>query len=112
MSANDLALKYSNAPAIERIGKLPHEEVIETLKEEVEDEVCGELYQEHEIELQALEQQLDEATDEAREFEEIVEDFATAIKLAITLPWAQALPHLEKVLNDNPGYGREPPAAS
>lgn len=104
MSANELALKYSNAPAIERIGKLPHEEV--------EDEVCGELYQEHEIELQALEQQLDEATDEAREFEEIVEDFATAIKLAITLPWAQALPHLEKVLNDNPGYGREPPAAS
>lgn len=112
MSANDLALKYSNAPAIERLGILPHQEVIETLKEEVESEVYGEIYQEHEIELLAMERQFDEATDEAKEFEEIVEDFATAIKLAITLPWTQALPHLDKVLNDNPGYGREPPATS
>jgi hypothetical protein len=43
MSANDLALKFSTAPAEQLIGVLPVLEVKEALHDEVEDEVLNEV---------------------------------------------------------------------
>lgn len=42
MSANELALRFSTAPAEQLIGILPVLEVKEALRDEVEDDVLGE----------------------------------------------------------------------
>jgi len=108
MSANELALKYSSAPAESLIGVLPVMEVKEALRDEVEDDVYGELSVEHRFEIEALEDQNDEANRLALKFELVAESFGTAIKLALTLPHGEAIQVLRDVIEDNPGYGREP----
>ncbi|QLR43716.1 hypothetical protein HV346_13980 [Enterobacter sp. RHBSTW-00994] len=108
MSANELALKFSTAPAEQMIGVLPVLEVKEALREEVEDDVMTEVWQEHQFEMDAVEEQTEEANRLARKFERVAEDFATAIKLAITLPHNEAVRVLLDAIEENPGYGRKP----
>lgn len=97
MSVNELAIKFSTAPASERLGILSR------------DEVLGEVYQEHEFELDAMQQQLDEANGESQEHEDIADDFATAIKLALTKEVTDEVRQiLGAVIDENPGYGRNP----
>ncbi|HIF5760699.1 TPA: hypothetical protein ACX3MK_003476 [Raoultella ornithinolytica] len=100
MSANELALKFSTAPAEQLIGVLPVLEVKEALHDEVEveDEVLNEVWMEHKLEMDAT--------------EEVADAFATAMKLALMQPAKTAKATLRKVLKEYPGYGREPPAAS
>ena len=97
MSANDLALKFSTAPAEQLIGVLPVFEVKEALHDEVEDEVLNEVWMGHKLEMNAT--------------EEVVDAFATAMKLALTQPAKTAKATLRKALKEYPGYGQEPPAA-
>lgn len=108
MSANELALKFSSAPAEQLIGILSVLEVKEALRDEVEDEVLTEVYQEHEFELEAMEERVDEARQDAEEHEDAANAFATAIKLALTLPHEEAQKVLTDVIEDNSGYGRSP----
>jgi len=108
MSANELALRYSSAPAEQLIGVLPVLEVKEALRGEVEDDVMAEVWQEHEFELEAAEERVNEAQQDAEEHEDAANAFATAIKLALTLDAEEAKQILTDVIEDNPGYGREP----
>lgn len=109
MSANELALKFSSAPAEQLIGVLPVLEVKEALRGEVEEDVMDEVWQEHQFEMEAVEEQADEANRLARELEVVAEDFGTAIKRAITfLPEGEAQTILHDALEDHPGYGRDP----
>lgn len=108
MSANELELRFSTAPAEQLIGKLPVLEVKEALWQEVEDEVLTEVYQEHEFEMEAVSEQTDAANRLASKFELVAETFGTAIRLALTLPPAEAKQILQDAIDDNPGYGREP----
>lgn len=108
MSANELAMRFSTAPAEQLIGRLPVQEVKEALWQEVEDEVLTEVYQEHEFEMEAVAEQTDEANRRAQEYQDVAEDLATAIRLALTLPPDEATQILQDVLDDNPGYGRAP----
>ncbi|EPL0490588.1 TPA: hypothetical protein OPR07_000377 [Citrobacter koseri] len=55
MSANELALRFSTAPAEQLIGVLPVREVKEALRDEVEDDVLGEVWTEHNFEMEAVE---------------------------------------------------------
>lgn len=98
MSANELALKFSTAPAEQLIGVLPVLEVKEALHDEVEEEVLNEVWMEHQLEMDAT--------------EEVVDAFATAMKLALTQPAKAAKATLRKTLKEYPGYGKEPPATS
>lgn len=97
MSANELALKFSTAPAEQLIGALPVLEVKEALHDEVEDEILSEVMMVHKFELEAT--------------EEITNAFANAMKLALTQPAKTAKATLRKALKEYPGYGQEPPAA-
>lgn len=108
MSANELALRYSSAPAEQLIGVLPVLEVKEALRGEVEDDVMAEVWQEHEFELEAAEERVNEARQDAEEHEDAANAFATAIKQALTLDGEEAKQILIDVIEDNPGYGREP----
>ena len=108
MSANELALRFSSAPAEQLIGILPVSEVKEALRCEVEDDVMDEVWQEHQFEMEAIEEQTEEANRLTRKFELVAETFGTAIKLALTLPHTEAVKVLQDVVEDNPGYGREP----
>ncbi|CAM6783038.1 Ead/Ea22-like family protein [Leclercia adecarboxylata] len=108
MSANELALRYSSAPAEELIGILPVLEVKEALREEVEEEVLDDVWQEHQFEIEAVQEQTDEANRLAQKFEIAAESFGTAIKLALTLPYGEAIQVLQDAIEDNPGYGRDP----
>ncbi|WET42472.1 hypothetical protein [Citrobacter enshiensis] len=108
MSANDLALRFSSAPAESLIGVLPVLEVKESLREEVESDVMDEVWTEHNFEMEAMGEQVDETARLARKFECVAEELGTAIKLALTLPHNEAMQVLNDALNDNPGYGREP----
>lgn len=108
MSADELALRYSSAPAEHLIGRLPVLEVKEALRQEVEDDVLNEVWQEHQFEMDAVEEQSEEANRLARKFELVAETFATAIKLALTLQPAEARQVLQDAIDDNPGYGRDP----
>lgn len=94
MSANELALRFSTAPAEQLIGVLPVLEVKEALREEVEDVVLTEFWADRDFEVEAIEQ----ATDA----------LATAMKLALTQPAKQAKATLLAALNEYPGYGRAP----
>lgn len=104
MSANELALRFSSAPAEQLIGILPVLEVKEALRGEVEEEV----WQEHQFEMDAVEEETQEANRLAQKFELAAESFGTAIKLALTLPHGEAIQVLRDVIENNPGYGREP----
>jgi hypothetical protein len=97
MSANELALKFSTAPAEQLVGVLPVLEVKEALRDEVEEEVQGEVWMEHEFAIEAAEQ--------------VTDALATAMKLAITQPAKAAKATLRKALKEYPGYGQEPSAA-
>lgn len=97
MSANELALKFSTAPAEQLVGVLPVLEVKEALRDEVEEEVQGEVWMEHEFAMEAAEQ--------------VTDALATAMKLAITQPAKAAKAILRKALKEYPGYGQEPSAA-
>lgn len=108
MSANELALRFSSAPAEQMIGILPVLEVKEALRSEVEDDVMDEVWQEHQFEMEAVEEQTEEANLLAQKFELVAETFGTAIKLAITLPHAVAIKVLQDAVEDNPGYGQDP----
>lgn len=108
MSANELALKFSTAPAEQMIGVLPVLEVKEALRGEVEDEVMDEVWQEHQFEMDAVEEQSEEANRLASKFEDAANDFATAIRHSLTLPHAEAIRVLLDAIESNPGYGREP----
>ena len=108
MSANELALRFSSAPAEQMIGILPVLEVKEALRSEVEDDVMDEVWQEHQFEMEAVEEQTEEANRLAQKFELIAETFGTAIKLAITLPHVEAIKVLQDAVEDNPGYGLDP----
>ncbi|WPR95431.1 hypothetical protein SM909_08710 [Klebsiella aerogenes] len=72
MSANELALKFSTAPAEQLIGVLTVHEVKEALHDEVEEEVQSEVWMEHNFAMEAA--------------EEVTDAFATAMKLALTQP--------------------------
>ncbi|HDS1149674.1 TPA: hypothetical protein QDZ66_000385 [Pluralibacter gergoviae] len=85
MSANELALRFSSAPAEQLIGVLPVLEVKEALREEVEDDVLNEVWQEHQFEMDAVEEQ--------------------AVQ---QLPNCEVKTILNDVLEDHPGYGRDP----
>ena len=111
MSANDLALKFSNTPAEQLIGILPVLEVKEALRDEVEEDVLDEVWTEHNFEMEAMGEQVDETARLARKFELIAESFGTAIKLALTQQHQEAQATLIKVLEDYPGYGKEPAEA-
>ncbi len=108
MSANELVLRFSSAPAEKLIGVLPVLEVKEALRSEVEEDVLDEVWQEHQFEMEAVEEQADEANRLASKFELVAETFGTAIKLALTLPHCEAIQVLQDAIEDNPGYGREP----
>jgi len=108
MSANELALRFSSAPAEQLIGILPVLEVKEALRGEVEEEVLEEVWQEHQFEMDAVEEETQEANRLAQKFELAAESFGTAIKLALTLPHGEAIQVLRDVIENNPGYGREP----
>lgn len=108
MSANELALRFSTAPAEQLIGRLPVLEVKEALWQEVEDEVLTEVYQEHEFEMEAVSEQTDAANRLASKFELVAETLGNAIRLALTLPPVEAKQILQDAIDDNPGYGREP----
>lgn len=108
MSANELALRYSSAPAEELIGILPVLEVKEALRGEVEEEVMDEVWKEHQFEMDAVEEQAEEANQLARKLELVAVTFGTAIKLALTLPYDEAIKVLQDAIEDNPGYGRDP----
>lgn len=97
MSANELALKFSTAPAEQLIGVLPVLEVKAALRDEVEEDVLEEVWFEHNFEMEATEQ--------------VVDALATAMKLALTQPAKTAKATLRKALKEYPGYGQEPPAA-
>ena len=94
MSANDLALKFSTAPAEKLIGVLPVLEVKEALYEEVSDDVMNEVSTEHGFEIEFIEQ--------------ICDAFASAMKLAIKQPAKEARATLKAALREYPGYDREP----
>lgn len=108
MSANELALKYSSASAEQLIGFLSVLEVKEAIRSEVEDEVLADVWQEHEFELEAAEERVDEAEKDAEEHEDAANDFATAIRLALSLDFEDSKKVLNDVIEDNPGYGRDP----
>ena len=108
MSANELALRYSTAPAEKLIGILPVLEVKEALRGEVEEDVMDEVWQEHQFEMEAVEEQTEEANRLARKFELAAEELGTAIKLALTLPYGEAIQVLQDTIEANPGYGRDP----
>ncbi|CAM3918109.1 hypothetical protein PLGE761_00655 [Pluralibacter gergoviae] len=109
MSANELALRFSSAPAEQLIGVLPVLEVKEALREEVEDDVLNEVWQEHQFEMDAVEEQADEANRLASKFELAAEAFGTAIKQAVQLlPNCEVKTILTDTLEDHPGYGRDP----
>ncbi|HFF9671775.1 TPA: hypothetical protein ACGFBS_001250 [Klebsiella pneumoniae] len=112
MSANDLALKFSNTPAEQLIGILPVLEVKEAMRDEVEEDVLDEVWTEHNFEMEAMGEQVDETARLARKFELIAEYFGTAIKLALTQQHQEAQATLIKVLEEYPGYGKEPAEAS
>ena len=69
MSANDLALRFSSAPAEALIGVLPVLEVKEALREEVESDVMDEVWTEHNFEMEAMGEQVDETARLARKFD-------------------------------------------
>ncbi|MCK3340639.1 hypothetical protein MZH30_12375 [Escherichia coli] len=94
MSANELALKFSTAPAEQLIGVLTVHEVKEALHDEVEEEEQSEVWMEHNFAMEAA--------------EEVTDAFATAMKLALTQPAKVAKATLRKALKDYPGYGSEP----
>ncbi|EPC5664440.1 hypothetical protein ACU0QN_004388 [Citrobacter koseri] len=94
MSANELALRFSTAPAEQLIGVLPVCEVKEALRDEVEDDVLGEVWTEHNFEMEAV--------------EVVADAFGTAIKLALTLPHDEAIKVLTDAINTHQGYGQEP----
>lgn len=98
MSANDLALKFSTAPAEQLIGVLPVLEVKEALYDEVSDDVMNEVCTEHGFEIECIEQ--------------ICDTFATAMKLAIKQPAKEARATLKAALKLYPGYGRDPDKSS
>lgn len=97
MSAHELALKFSTAPAEQLIGVLPVLEVKEALYDEVSDDVMNEVSAEHGFEIEFIEQ--------------ICDIFATAMKLAIKQPAKEARAILKAALNEYPGFGREPDKA-
>ncbi|ECH9540588.1 hypothetical protein ABN36_18165 [Salmonella enterica subsp. enterica] len=94
MSADELALKFSSAPPEQLIGRVPLHDVREAFAEEAADAAYDELWIDHKFELEAT--------------EEITDAYATAIKKALTLPYDEAQKVLQAVINDNPGYGRDP----
>ncbi|HCB2459803.1 hypothetical protein [Klebsiella aerogenes] len=94
MSADELALKFSTAPAEELIGVLSVVEVKEAIHDEVEEEVQRDVWMEHNFAIEAT--------------EEVTDAFATAMKLALTQPAKAARATLRKVLKEYPGYGTEP----
>ncbi|ADO48090.1 hypothetical protein [[Enterobacter] lignolyticus] len=109
MSADDLDLRFSTAPAEQLIGVLPVLEVKEALREEVEDDVTTELWQEHQFEMDAVEEQAEEERRRASKHEDAADDFATAImQAAKLLPDCEAKTILNEAIEDNPGYGRNP----
>ncbi|HDR2862536.1 TPA: hypothetical protein QCK11_002521 [Enterobacter asburiae] len=109
MSANELALKFSTAPAEHMIGVLPVLEVKEALREEVEDDVMTEVWQEHQFEIEATEERVSEAESRAEEHEEAADNLATAIMQAIALLHdCEAKDILSDAIEDNAGYGRKP----
>lgn len=107
MSADELALKFSSAPAEALIGKLPVAEVREALADEVSDEVAEQLYMEHSFELECESQRADAANDLAVKYETVANEYGTAIKRALTLSPEAAQDVLKKALEDFPGYGRD-----
>lgn len=108
MSANELALRFSSAPAEQLVGVLPILEVKEALRDEVEDDVLSEVWAEHNFEMEAMGEQMDETAQLAQKFEQAAVGLGTAIKLALTLPYGEAIEILNDALEDFPGYGREP----
>ncbi|BDH46435.1 hypothetical protein TUM12370_24790 [Salmonella enterica subsp. enterica serovar Choleraesuis] len=91
MSANELALKFSNATAEDLIGKLSVLEVKEHIRDEVEDDVSAQLWQEHEFEIEAIEM--------------VAHGLAKAIKDALPLSHKEAKKVLQKALDDWAGWG-------
>ncbi|VTP66758.1 Uncharacterised protein [Leclercia adecarboxylata] len=73
-----------------------------------EEDVMDEVWQEHQFEMEAVEEQTEEANRLAQKFELVAETFGTAIKLALTLPYGEAIQVLQDAIEDNPGYGRDP----
>ncbi|ENF7816948.1 hypothetical protein ABR157_002728 [Enterobacter soli] len=108
MSANELALRFSSAPAEQLIGVLPVLEVKEALRSEVEEDVLDDVWQEHQFEMDAVEEQVSAANRLASKFELAAETLGTAIRLAITLPYEEAIQVLKDAIEDNPGYGQDP----
>jgi hypothetical protein len=109
MSANELALRFSTAPAEQLIGVLPVYEVKEALREEIEDDVMGEIWQEHKFEMDAVEEQAEEAERRASTHVDAAAALGTAIKQALKfLPDGEAKNILVDAIEDNPGYGRAP----
>lgn len=108
MSANELALRFSSAPAEQLIGVLPVYEVKEALRDEVEDDVLNEVWTEHNFEMEAMGEQIDETTQLAQKFQLAAEGLGTAIKLALTLPYGKSIEVLNNALQEYPGYGHDP----
>ena len=67
-----------------------------------------EVWQERQFEMNAVEEQADEANRLAGKFELAAETLGTAIRLAVTLPYEEAIQVLKDAIEDNPGYGQDP----
>lgn len=99
--SQELALKYSSADPEQLLGILPVEEVLEVIKERVTQEL------EPAIEDKYL-WRIEEAEEEASEWEQTAESWECdavglyrAIEEAIKLPWDQAIPLLQKAMEEH-----------
>jgi hypothetical protein len=105
MSANELAIKFSTAPAEMMIGILPVEEIADVIRGSVRDEVEREVDDEYSIRLQAVEDDASDWESKAEEYECDATDFARAIEKAVLCDSLEEVKILlERVKSDHREY--------
>jgi len=100
----ELILKYSSADPEQLLGVLPVEEVVSLIKDRMRPEVESEVRGEYQSQIDDLEHELLEEGDwrsDAESWECDAIGLYRAIEEAIKLPWSQAIPLLQKAMEDH-----------
>ncbi|CND30190.1 Uncharacterised protein [Yersinia similis] len=104
--SQELALKFSNAGPEQLLGILPTEEVVEIIKFHLQEEVEAEVRGEFTARIDYLENEVDELSgweDTANGWECDAIGLYRAIEHALTVPWSQAIPLLQKAIEEHGG---------
>lgn len=100
----ELILKYSNVTPDLLIGEPLTEELLDTIKAKLRDEVCEEVREEFQEQISQLETELEEDAgfeNEAQAWESDASDLYRAIEKALTEDWETAKITLQRALQDS-----------